>query len=176
MPRELFLPSDFVPTPFSTPKDKADFGNALIHFIESECKQELFRERLYNRLSMCFGHIAHCDRSTFYEVWFLSEPARLRFLHHCLRHPCWGSPEHTFSDVEQAIQREVRKRNYLVRYELRAAESVRSAEMVTLERLEAKYRPAASRRSDDRSEPAIPPKTDSEQTAQPVLPLQASLF
>ena len=53
------LPSDFIPTPFSTTKDKADFGNALLHFIESEWKRELFTKSLYHRLSMCFGHIAH---------------------------------------------------------------------------------------------------------------------
>jgi hypothetical protein len=53
-----------------------------------------------------------------------------------------------FCDVERAIQQEIRKRNYLARYELRAAEAVRSGEMETLKRLEAKYRTVASHQPD----------------------------
>ncbi len=66
----------------------------------------------------------------------------MRFLKQTLKWPCWGDAEFTFCDVERALQREIRKRNYLGRYELRAADSLQSAEMALLERLEAKYRPA----------------------------------
>jgi hypothetical protein len=38
MPKGPFLPSEFVPTQFSTAADKADFGNTLLRFIESEWK------------------------------------------------------------------------------------------------------------------------------------------
>ena len=75
---------------------------------------------------MCFGHIAHVDRPTFYETWFTSDHDRLRFLEKTLKWPCWGDPEYTFSDVERAIQQEVRKRNYLARYQLRVAEAERA--------------------------------------------------
>ena len=143
MPKGPFLPSEFVPTKFSTAQDKADFGNSLLHFIESEWALALFNKSFYNRLSMCFGHIAHVDRMGFYETWFTSDADRLRFLRHTLDWPCWGDPEFTFCDVERAIQQEVRERNYLARHELRAAEAVRSREMETLKQLEAKYRPAA---------------------------------
>ena len=176
MPKGPLLPSDFVPTPFSTAVDKANFGNALLHFVESEWKQELFTKSLYNRLSMCFGHIAHYDRATFYETWFTSEEDRLRFLQHALRHGCWGSPEFTFYDVERAVQGEIRKRNYLGRYELRAAESVRSREMTILERLEAKYRIAAIQTSDEKSEPSNPSMVASEPATSAAIPVQASLF
>jgi len=176
MPKGPLLPSDFVPTPFSMTKDKADFGNALLHFIESEWKRELFTKSLYHRLSMCFGHIAHCDRPTFYESWFTSDADRLRFLHHCLKHPCWGSPEHTFCDVERAVQNEIRKRNYLVRYELRAEEALRSAEMTTLERLEAKYRSGSVESSARTSEPWTPAKNEPEPVTSAAIPVQASLF
>jgi hypothetical protein len=176
MPKGPFLPSDFTATKFSTAADKAEFGNALLRFIESEWKQALFTKSLYHRLSICFGHIAHYDRQTFYKTWFTSEPVRLHFLRHCLKHPCWGSPEHTFCDVERAIQGEMRKRNYLGRYELRAAEAVRSTEMATLKRLEAKYRPAAFQTSDKKSELASPPMSESETVASATIPRQASLF
>jgi len=59
MPTGPFLPSAFKATKFSTAADKAEFGNALLHFIESEWAPALFTKSIYNRLSMCFGHIAH---------------------------------------------------------------------------------------------------------------------
>ena len=59
MPKGPFLPSDFTAAKFSTAADKAEFGNTLLRFIESEWAPALFTKRFYNRLSMCFGHIAH---------------------------------------------------------------------------------------------------------------------
>jgi len=59
MPKGPFLPSDFTATKFSTAADKAEFGNTLLRFIESEWASALFTKSFYNRLSMCFSHIAH---------------------------------------------------------------------------------------------------------------------
>jgi PRTRC genetic system protein C len=70
MPKGPFLPSEFVPTKFSTAQDKADFGNSFLHFIESEWARTAFSKSFYNRLSMCFSHIAHYDAAGFYETWF----------------------------------------------------------------------------------------------------------
>ena len=42
MPKGPFLPSEFVPTKFSTAQDKADFGNTFLHFIESEWARTAF--------------------------------------------------------------------------------------------------------------------------------------
>ena len=106
-PKGPFLPSDFTATKFSTAADKAEFGNTLLRFIESEWASALFTKSFYNRLSMCFGHIAHYNRTQFYEEWFSSLAAQVRFLKHTLRFPCYGDPEYTFSDVERAIQREI---------------------------------------------------------------------
>ena len=119
-------PTEFTATKFSTAADKAEFGNHFLRFIESEWAQALFTKDFYHRLSMCFGHIAHVDRPTFYETWFTCDQDRLRFLEKTLKWPCWGDPEYTFSDVERAIQQEVRKRNYLARYQLRVAEAERA--------------------------------------------------
>jgi hypothetical protein len=94
---------------------------------------------------------------------------------HTLAWPCWGDPEYTFCDVERAIQQEIRKRNYLVRYELRAAEAVCSGEMETLKRLEAKYRTVASHQPDADSAPTIPQAT-AQEAARTRMPVQASLF
>jgi len=59
MPNGPFLPSDFTATKFSTAAGKAEFGNTLLRFIESEWAPALFTKSFYNRLSMCFSHIAH---------------------------------------------------------------------------------------------------------------------
>jgi hypothetical protein len=175
MPKGPFLPAEFMPTKFSTNADKADFGNHFLRFIESEWAQALFTKDFYHCLSCCFGHIANYDRTTFYETWFTSDCDRLRFLEHTLRWPCWGEPEYTFSDVERAIQQEVRKRNYLARYELRAAEAVRSGEMETLKRLEAKYRTITSHQSKADPAPTIP-QAAAQEVARTRMPVQASLF
>lgn len=111
----------------------------------------------------------------FYETWFASDCDRLRFFEHTLRWPCWGDPEFTFCDVERAIQQEILKRNYLARYELRAAEAVRSGEMEMLKRLEEKYRTVASHLPDADSAPAIP-SSAAQEVAKTRMPVQASLF
>jgi len=170
MPKGPFLPSDFKATKFSTAADKAEFGNTLLRFIESECASALFTKGFYNRLSMCFGHIAHYCCSQFYEEWFSSLAAQVRFLKHTLRFPCYGDPEYTFSDVERAIQREIVNRNYLARYELRLAEEQQATDLALLRQLESKYRAPVGDR-DQEPQLAVPP---ADQT--PVTPIQGSLF
>ena len=140
MTKGPFLASEFVATKFSSAAAKAEFGNALLRFIDSGFARNLFTDRLYGRLSNCFGHIAHYNLTGFYEEWFLSLTAQVRFLEHTLRFPCYGDPGFTFSDVESEIQREVRNRNYLFRYQLLLVEEERRAELTLLERLEGKYR------------------------------------
>jgi hypothetical protein len=175
MPKGPFHPSEFVPTKFSSAQDKADFGNTFLHFIESEWARTAFSKSFYNRLSMCFLHIAHYDAAGFYATWFTSDADRFRFLQHTLAWPCWGDPEYTFCDVERAIQQEIRKRNYLARYELRAAEAVRSDEMETLRMLEAKYRAVVQVTPDEDLARQVSPASAPE-IAITRTPLQGSLF
>jgi hypothetical protein len=59
MPKGPFLPSNFTATKFSTAADKAELGNTLLRLIESEWASALATKSFYNRLFMCFGHIAH---------------------------------------------------------------------------------------------------------------------
>jgi hypothetical protein len=170
MPKGPFLPSDFTATKFSTAADKAEFGNTLLRFIESDWAPALSTKSFYNRLSMCFGHIAHYNRTQFYEEWFSSLAAQVRFLKHTLRFPCYGDPEYTFSDVEKAIQREIVNRNYLARYELRLAEEQQAADLARLRQLESKYRTPVR-------EPDLEPRITAPPVDQtPVTPVQGSLF
>ena len=170
MSKGPFLPSHFTATKFSTAAEKAEFGNTLLRFIESEWAPALFTKSFYNRLSMCFGHIAHYCRSQFYDEWFSSASAQVQFLKHTLRFLCYGDPEYTFSDVERAIQREIVNRNYLSRYELRLAEEQQATDLALLRQLEGKYRTPAAERAQE-PQLAVPPV---DQT--PVTPVQGSLF
>ncbi len=148
MPKGPFDVFQFVATEWSSAADKAAFGNAYLRFIESEWQRTLFAKSFYKRLSNCFGHIAHYNECQFYETWFTCHQDRLEFLRRTISWRCHGDPKFTFSDVERAIQQEVRRRNYIGTYELRAAQELRSAKVAVLERLEAKYRsPAASSRN-----------------------------
>ena len=170
MPKGPFLTSDFTATKFSTAADKAEFGNTLLRFIESEWASALFTKSFYNRLSMCFGHIAHYNRIQFYDEWFSSLAAQVQFLNHTLRFPCYGDPEFTFSDVERAIQREIVNRNYLARYELRRVEEQQATDLALLRQLESKYRMPVGER-DQELQLAVPPENQT-----PVTPVQGSLF
>jgi hypothetical protein len=100
----------------------------------------------------------------------------LRFLENALRCPCWGDLAFTFCDAERALQREIRKRNYLARSELKAAESLRSAEIAILERLEAKYRPASTQRAEEPVDPVTPAASSSSIVPETAPPVQGSLF
>ncbi len=164
MTKGPFSPAEFVPTEWSTAAEKAAFGNTLLRFIDAGCPRELFTKKFYTRLSMTFGNIAQYNLESFYDTWFTRDRHRAGFVLKLLRWPCHGDPNSTFSDVEYAIQRVIRERNYFPRLELGAAEELRAAEMKDLERLEAKYRklqqvlPAAE-------EPTEVPVTPSESAA-----------
>ena len=173
MPQGPFVAAQFVPTQWNTAEAKAKFGNTYLHFVDSEFQRSLFTKQFYNQLSNCFFHIAHCNVHGFYEVWFRALADRLRFLKHTLEFPCYGDPSYTFSDVEREIQREVRRRNYVERYEIRAAEERQALEMALLRQLEAKYKMPASQPCNLSPVEAQPANAASEPA---VLPVQASLF
>jgi hypothetical protein len=177
MSAKPFDASQFVATQWSSAADKAAFGNAFLHFIESEWKRSLFTKSFYQRLSNCFGHIAHYNIHGFYETWFTCDKDRRGFLQNTLSWPCWGDPTFTYSDVERAIKQEVRARNYLALYELKAAEELRIAEMAVLTRLEAKYRPPANLNGEANEEVAFAThQVEPQPLVAPVIPVQGSLF
>ena len=136
----FFTASDFVPTKWSTTEEKAAFGNGLLHFLLSGCQAGRFTEKLYTRLSMCFGHIAHYDRHGFAETWFDSSESIASFVNHLMQWPCHGDPRYTFSDVERAVQREVTRLNLVAKVNEAAASSIQERELALLDALESKYR------------------------------------
>ena len=104
----IFNKDQFVPTKWNTAEDKAKFANHLLRFIESGYNENLFYKWFYRRLSMCFMHISHFDKHSFYATWFSDEKRQRAFIKNILKFPCYGDPTWTYSDVEKAIQRYLR--------------------------------------------------------------------
>lgn len=94
----------FWPTKWESVEQKTKFFRHFKKFMMSGCKPTLFYKWFYNRLHMTFGHMAHYDQNGFYEVWFSDSSAIQSFINHCLAYPCYGDPEYTYSDVEEALQ------------------------------------------------------------------------
>jgi hypothetical protein len=134
-----FVPSQFVPTKFSTAEDKATFANKLIRFLENDCPQSQFTKKLYQRLSNCFQHIAEYDDAGFYDTWFSSPVQKLAFLKNLLRFPCYGDPQWTFSDVERALQVAIGGTTLLEQYQLRSSAFVDEKELALLAVLQARH-------------------------------------
>ena len=139
MPKGPFLPSDFLPTKFSTNADKAAFGNTFLHFIDSEWKETLFTKTFYNQLSNTFGHIAHHNLDGFYTVFFERDADKVVFLEQTLSWPHFGDPAFTFSDVERAVKRRLRATKVIDIFRLLEADATRRRELATLARLQEKY-------------------------------------
>jgi hypothetical protein len=147
MAKGPFTAEQFVATQFNTAEDKAKFGNHFLHFVKSDFERRLFTKPFYNRLSLCFSHIAHYDIFGFYDTWFERDVDRLGFLKHTLGHPCHGDPAFTFSDVERAIQIELSRLSLIPIYEQRIGTAVRTCELAELERLKKKYETSSASES-----------------------------
>jgi hypothetical protein len=92
-----FQSESFTATKWSTAEQKAKFANQLMTFIAADFPENKFTKALYNRLSQCFGMIAHYNREGFIDTFFTDLPGKLRFLKCLTQWPCYGSPEYTFS-------------------------------------------------------------------------------
>ena len=170
-----FLPKQFTATQWSTQDDKAEFGNTLLHFIDSGFKLTLFTKKLYSRLSNTFGHIAHYNQGLWAE-WFVEASDQVRFIEHLLRWPCYDDPEFTVSDVERALRQEVRARDYLSRYRVIADATLRAREVAVLEKLEAKYRRPPASSNDVEERDRRPSHEMSSPIPVPTVPVQGTLF
>lgn len=104
-----FKPYMFIPTEHSTSQDKARFANQFIKFMMSDYDEDFFPKWFYNRLSMCFGHIAHYNLSGFYSHFFTNDEGKIKFVNMTMNHHCAGDPAYTYSDVEKAIQKYIGK-------------------------------------------------------------------
>jgi len=101
----------FTPTRFTPATTKAWFGTHILHFMASGFPPHQFTQRFYNQLMHCFGFCAHYNKGGFWAEHFASTRARIAFVEQVATHPGWGSPEHTFCDVEREVSRRVRAAN-----------------------------------------------------------------
>ena len=136
-----FQAGDFTATRFATAADKAAFGDMLMGFIVADFPAGGWNDKLYRRLSNCFGHIAHCDRGGFYQTWFADTPGKVRFLHHTLRSVPCGDPQWTWCDIERAIVDRLRESGVLRFYEAAERRQTEQVERDLLARLQEKYAP-----------------------------------
>ncbi|KKK98466.1 hypothetical protein LCGC14_2642480 [marine sediment metagenome] len=111
---KTFTAEQFIPTKFATAKDKAKFANHFVRFVQSDFNHNLFYRWFYVRLSMCFAHIAHYNKSGFYIEWFSTKERQERFLNRCITFPCYGQPGSTYSDVEKVLITWMKERIFLL--------------------------------------------------------------
>ena len=137
--RPALTAADFTATKWDTSEDKAKFANNLCRFIASDFKTTMFTDKLYRRLAMMFGHIAHYNKFGFTAEFFEDLRGKVAFLEETtMWQPC-GDPAWTYSDVERGILRRLQTCDLLTAYrQLRAAE-IDDAERELLRRLQAKF-------------------------------------
>ena len=99
-----FQPSQFTPTKWDTAQDKVRFAQQFVRFVQSDFAEQHFTDRFYRRLSNTFGNIAHYNRGGFWDEFFTRTADKVRFLEQTLRHPCYGDPAWTYSDMERALR------------------------------------------------------------------------
>jgi hypothetical protein len=137
--RPSFAESEFTSTKWDTAADKAQFANSLCRFIAADFKQDLFTKKLYRRLSLTFGHIAHFNLHGFFEYFFLDQQGKIAFLEQTLAWWMYGDPHYTFCDVERAVQARLQACNLLEAYRALRAAEVEQAERALLALLHRKY-------------------------------------
>lgn len=94
---------EYQPTEFASVEDKEKFAKHFRRFVKAGCPENLFYKWFYQRLNMCFGHIAHYNRMGFYHEQF-SDPDRVNRWQERIAHwKAYGDPRHTWSDVEDDL-------------------------------------------------------------------------
>ena len=132
-----------IATKYHTAEEKEKVLKRFQRFFERGCPISGFDRLLYIYASNMFGHIAHYNRSGYYETWF-SSPSRIaEWLDRAERATIFGDPAFGFSDVEQAIQDWVRTSGIKSKYEAEAGSILEKAERAELARLKAKYEATA---------------------------------
>jgi len=139
---------DFTATKFDTAEEKIKFGNHLLRFIAEDYPRALWTKAFYNRLSMTFSNIAHHDSNGFWETWFTTTADQIELLKNIMRHPCWGDPAFTYSDVEIVVRSRVKHSGIIAWKQRILAEESKKNDLAELARLKAIYEPDTAPLSD----------------------------
>ena len=128
----LFTDANFTPTKFETGGDKAWFANTLCRFIARDVAKTMWTQRLYRRLSLTFGHIAHYNSHGLWGEFFDNLQGKIAFLEQTLTYPCYGQPDHSYCDVERAVQSRLDAAKTLATYRALRAAEIEGAERALL--------------------------------------------
>ena len=131
--------AEFTATKFDTAEEKTKVGNHLLRFIAEDYPRALWTKAFYNRLSMIFSNIAHYDSNGFWETWFTTTAEQIEFLQNIVRHPCWGDPAFTYSDVEIVVRSRVRHSGIIAWKQRILADEHKKKDLAELTRLKSIY-------------------------------------
>jgi len=127
-------------TQHSSVAEKEKFINDLADFVKSGFTPRLFTKELYNRLSMCFGHMAHYNKSGFFAEWFEMPHEQLAWIKRNQAYKPCGDSKYTYSDAEDIFVQwlngpEVSK--IVIELEDKCNQEVIAAAYATIQRAEA---------------------------------------
>ncbi len=137
----LMAPEQFIPTKWDDAPTKAKFGNHLLRFIAEDFPETMFTQKFYGRLANTFGHIAHYNRVGFWDEFFQTRATKIDFLDQTIRHPCYGDPAWTYSDVEQVIRARLKQAGVIDWHRRLLAQESEARERAEYERLARKFTP-----------------------------------
>jgi len=137
----LLTPEQFTPTKWDDAPTKAKFGNHLLRFIAEDFPETMFTRKFYQRLSNIFGHIAHYNRVGFWDEFFQTRATKIDFLDQTIRHPCYGDPAWTYSDVEQVIRARLKQTDVIDWHRRLLAQENEARERAEYQRLARKFAP-----------------------------------
>ncbi len=138
MKTKIDLPA-FTPTKWDTAEQKKRFVLAFIRLVNGDFKQTLFPHWFYNRLSNCFGNIAHYNQYGFYDEQFSTLDRRCRFVSNCLNYSFHGDPTYTYSDAERFLQTWLIDNKILDKLRDRRDNETKTNELSTLKGLAEKH-------------------------------------
>ncbi len=130
---------DFTPTRFTPAATKSWFAGHMLRFLSSDCPRHQFTQRFYNQLMHCFSMIAHYDLGGFWTEYFVTTRGKIEFIEQVISHPGYGTPDHTWCDVEREISRRLRQSGLLDLYRQHLCAEQDAADHTELGRLVAKY-------------------------------------
>ena len=104
MTRKPLAADRFTATPHSTPEEKAHFCDNFVRFVLRGFDRKLFKSKFYHRLSLIFGHIAHFNENSFWDVWFSTPEKQRHFVQHVHEWIAMGDPHFCWSDVERELK------------------------------------------------------------------------
>ncbi|MDD2878336.1 MAG: hypothetical protein PHT60_14010 [Acidiphilium sp.] len=137
----LLTPEPFTPTKWDDAPIKAKFGNHLLRFIAEDFPEHMFTQKFYARLANTFGHIAHYNKHGFWSEFFLTRETKIEFLDQTIRHPCYGDPAWTYSDVERVIRARLKQSGVIDWHRRLLVQETEAQERAEYQRLARKFAP-----------------------------------